>query len=144
MVKNYGGTSIGFVTNERPKAASVFNNLSKGASYLKDNLSSKFGFLSSPAMFSAKPSPSFLKMAVATTALSSLAIAFNPDIAGATVGDFERGREAATSHTAVPDKGKSKATRLGEFIGNFENEFNKGSKEGVNAVMQRRIQPPSQ
>ena len=142
MKKDYSSRSIGFVT-EPPESASMFAGLSQGVLELKDSLSSKFQFFSSPTKPLAGSPVSLLKLAAATTALSSAAIALNPELAGAALGDIERGREAATSYNISMDPNKSSATKLGEFIGNFENEFNGGRRSGVNVVMQRYIHPPA-
>lgn len=126
MDKGYQGTSIGFMTDKPTSTEAVQKSLSENFNALRTS-----SFISSIT----KPANSLTKI-FSTAALCTAAVLANPQMIGAAVGDFERGRtEALTGQTHEQEA--SIATAAGAFAGEFERKYNQGAEQGLKAALKK-------
>lgn len=143
---NYGGTSIGFITNNKD------NKTVLGSRRMGQAFSSASSFLDRAMDHKSLPGLAQLnfidkvpgKHLMAAFLVSAAAFtAAQPEIVGAAVGDFSRARaEALQGKTyCEPQQKCTGIERLGEFSGNLEKRFEQGHRDGLKQTL-RRTAPP--
>lgn len=141
----YNRTTIGFIQDKTsgPTQALGIGQISQKLDSIFQRATDRFPRLAQHLAIQPTKPVSKTFMALACASVSTAAIMANPDLAGAAVGEFEGARKIA--HTATvcsEDIHCNPARKLGEFVGNFEKEFNKGRQAGLNNVLKNHRNIP--
>ncbi|MFN3827385.1 MAG: hypothetical protein ACK4NR_07140 [Micavibrio sp.] len=145
---DYDGTSIGFVKNRGPLADPPSGTAKQKISQRLDNafFAASHKLPSIVENFEAGVrmiTPNRTIAALAFASVSAVGIMANPDLAGAAAGEFQAGRQAAHDNkTCIVQESCTPSQKLGEFVGNFEKQFEAGRQAGINHANKNYMKTP--